>query len=362
MLEQVRVGVVGTSWWPDLFYLPVLKSHAQVNLSAVCGRGQARAEEMAAKYGIPQVYTDYEEMFRKGNLDAVVIAVPDDLHYPIAMAALEAGLHVLGEKPMAFNLDQSRRLLAEAEAAGVRHMIQFTWRWAPYFRTLQSLISQGYIGRCLDAQFAYFSDYALGGEYQWKWDRQHGLGILGDLGAHLIDLARLTVGEIAVVQAALSVRVTKAHPDGKAYQPANDSATLSVRFSNGAVGTIFTSAAVKTGSRGQVQRAVLCGEDGTLEVDSDSLGYSLRGIHAKETEFHEIPIPEEFLQGTQRNAPVFDQYTGIFSTQSVGPRLFIDSILADRPVTPGFYEGMKTQAVIDAAFESDRSGCWVDVG
>ena len=300
----VRVGVVGTSWWPDWLYLPVLKGHAQVSLSAICGRNRDRAGEMAAKYAIPAVYTDYEEMFRLGNLDAVVIAVPDDLHYTIAMAAMEAGLHVLGEKPMAFNLEQARKMCAKAEAARVKHMIFFTYRWVPYIRALERLLSQGTIGRVLDVQFTYIGDYARGAEYQWKWDRQHGLGVLGDLGSHLIDMARLTVGEIARVQASLNVRIPKAHPAGESYPAANDSATLALQFANGAAGTIFASAGVQLGSRGQVQRILLAGEEGTLEVTSDWTGYSLRGLRGSETEFQELPIPEEFLQGTQRSAPL----------------------------------------------------------
>ena len=222
MSKTVRVGVVGTSWYSDAMHLTALNSHSQATVSAICGRNRDRAEELAAKFGILSVYTDYEEMIRLANLDAIVIAVPDDLHYPITMATLDAGLHVLCEKPMAFTLEQARQMLAKAEAMRVKHMVYFTWRWAPYFRLLHRLVSQGYIGRCYDAHFYYVGGYARGGEYQWKWDQQHGLGVLGDLGSHMIDQALFTVGEIARVHASLSVRVPKAHPDGNAYEAAND--------------------------------------------------------------------------------------------------------------------------------------------
>ena len=215
MSDQVRVGVVGTSWWADMMYLPVFKSHSQTSISAICGRNRARAEEMAAKYGIPQVFTDYREMIVNGGLDAVVTAVPDDLHYPIAMAAMDAGLHVLGEKPMAHDLEQARKMLAKAEAARVKNMVLYTWRWAPYFRTLHHYVSQGYVGKIFDAHFSFVSDYARSGQYGWRTDQEHGLGALGDFGSHMIDLARLAVGEIARVQASLSVLVSKPHPEGK---------------------------------------------------------------------------------------------------------------------------------------------------
>ena len=92
MSQHVRVGVVSTSWWADMMHLPALKSHPQAELIAICGRNQERATEMAQKYGIPQVFADYNELIRKGGLDALVVATPDDLHYPVTIAALEAGL------------------------------------------------------------------------------------------------------------------------------------------------------------------------------------------------------------------------------------------------------------------------------
>ncbi|GAG40971.1 unnamed protein product, partial [marine sediment metagenome] len=85
MSEQVRVGVIGTSWYTDVMHLPNLKSHPHTEIAAICGRNRDRAEEMAKKYEVPLVFTDYREMIEKGNLQAVVVAAPDDLHYPMTM-------------------------------------------------------------------------------------------------------------------------------------------------------------------------------------------------------------------------------------------------------------------------------------
>jgi hypothetical protein len=91
-------------------------------------------------------------------------------------------------------------------------------------------------------------------------------------------------------------------------------------------------------------------------------GYSVRGLRNGDAEFQEIPIPDEYLQGTERNASLYEQFTRIFVEQSIGPRLFIECILENRPVKPGFFEGVKVQEVIEAALESDRSGCRAVVG
>ena len=130
MTDKVRVGVIGTSWYADLAHLPRIKSHSRAELAAVCGRNRERAEEMAGKYESPLVFTDYRDMIEKGHLDAVIVSTPDDLHYPMTMDALDAGLHVLCEKPMALNLAQAKEMYEKAESAGVKHMVFFTYRWS----------------------------------------------------------------------------------------------------------------------------------------------------------------------------------------------------------------------------------------
>lgn len=80
MSQHVRVGVISTGWWADALYLPSLKSHPAAEIAAISGRNRDRAEAMAAKYGIPRVFTDYGELIQKGELDAIVVATPDDLH------------------------------------------------------------------------------------------------------------------------------------------------------------------------------------------------------------------------------------------------------------------------------------------
>jgi UDP-N-acetylglucosamine 3-dehydrogenase len=109
-MDRVRIGVVGTSWWADEMHLPNLSSHPGARVVGICGRNGERAEAIARKYAIPAVYTDYQEMIAAGGMDALVVATPDDLHYPITMAALDAGMHVLCEKPLALRAEQARAM------------------------------------------------------------------------------------------------------------------------------------------------------------------------------------------------------------------------------------------------------------
>ncbi|HUT18304.1 MAG TPA: Gfo/Idh/MocA family oxidoreductase, partial [Anaerolineae bacterium] len=358
-MSNVRVGVIGTSWYADIAHLPRVKSHPRAELAAICGRNRARAEEMADKYGIPLVYTDYREMIEVGDLDAVIVSTPDDLHYPMTMAALDAGLHVLCEKPMALDRTQAKEMYEKAEAAGVKHMVCFTYRWAPAYRYLKQLLEEGYIGRCYHCRFGYLAGYGRAGRYGWKYDRRRGLGALGDLGSHMIDLARWYVGDIVRVSACLDAFVERPGHEGEALDPANDAAFLTVEFENGAQGMIEISAVAHVGARGQEQQVRLYGSLGTLEADGSILEGEMRGVRHDEEQLRVLPVPDALWGDVNRAQPLAMQIMEAFVKQPIGDRLFIDAILGDQPVVPSFYDGLKVQEVIDAALRSHQRGEWV---
>lgn len=365
MTKQIQVGIVGTSWWADMMLLPSLKSHPRVELAAICGRNRDRAEEMAKKYDIPHVFTDYREIIEKGNLQALVIATPDDLHYLMTMSALEAGLHVLCDKPLANTADQAKEMYEKAEAVGVKHMALFTWRWMPHFQYLRKLIADGYIGRCFQAQFSFLGGYGRAREYLWRFDHQRANGIVGDLGSHMIDFARWYVGDIVKVNASLATFIDRPGVGGQPLDPANDSAILAIEFANGAHGTIQVSAVTHLGDRGNEQHLILYGEAGTLQADvlfaGVESGAVIRGARQNDDQFQMLPVPDKLWGDVDRSDFASAQVPGLFVEQSIGPRLFIDAILEDRPVSPNFYDGFKAQEVVDAALKSHRTGCQVSL-
>ena len=359
MSDSVRVGVIGTSWFADLMHLPNLKSHPRAEIAAICGRNRERAEEMAKKYGIPSVFTDYREMIEKGDLHAVEIVTPDDLHYPMTMDALDAGLHVLCEKPLALNAAHAKAMWERAEAAGVVHMTFFTSRWLPHYRYLKELVGEGYLGRPFHCHIRHLGGYGRQAAYAWRFDGRRSNGILADLGSHRIDLARWYVGEIVRVSAHLSTFVERPGPEGQPPDPASDAATLLLEFENGAQGVIQVSAVAHVGDRGQEQHVILHGEAGTLEADQSFLETEIRGARHDEKQLVALSVPDRLWGNVDRTGAFFERVGQVFHTQSVGDRQFIDAILADRPVTPSFYEGFKVQEVIDAAIASHENGTWV---
>ena len=365
MSNKVQVGVIGTSGWADFLLLPSLQSHSQAEIVALCGRNQERAKEIASKYDIPHTFADYREMIATANLQAVVIASPDDLHYPMTMAALEAGLHVLCEKPLANSAQDAKAMYEKAQANGVKHMVLFTWRWVPHIQYLRKLVQDGYIGRLYHADFRFMGGYGRSGDYAWRFDKSRTNGIVCDLGSHMIDMARWLINDIKSVQANLATFVEHSGPDNQPIIPINDSALLMVEFTDGGHGIIQASAVAHIGSYFMQQQVRLYGEKGTLQANVSFSGSELdsiiQGMSHSEEEFHNIAIPPEYWSGLDK--PVFDLdgWQQQFCNQPVGLRLFIDAILEDKEVTPSFFDGLKAQEVVDAALTSHETGQRVSI-
>ena len=365
MNHEVRVGIIGMGLIGAMLHLPSLKSHPKARVTAICSRTRERVEGIAKTHQIPQVFTDYREMIDQGNLEAIVVATPDDLHYTMTMDALDAGLHVFCEKPLATTVTQAKEMTNKAEAIGVINMVSFSNRWRPHYRHLKTLVDQGYIGRPYHVHFRFLAGYGREPRYGWRFDRQRANGVLGDLASHMIDLARWYIGDIVKVSAHLGTFVERPGPNGGDLDPANDSAMLLLEFENGAQGTIHVSAVAHTADRGQEQHVLLHGAAGTLEASTSMKGtdwskmimrtpHELRGVRQDHAQFEDIPIPEHLWENADP-----ENALSVFSTQPVGVRLFIDAIVEDKPVVPSFYDGLKAQEVIEAANRSHEEGRWI---
>jgi predicted dehydrogenase len=356
MPETVNVGVVGTSWFADLMHLPCLKSAPGAQLVAICGRGRERAEAMARKYEIPQVFTDYRDMIERAGLQALVVVTPDDLHYPVTMAALNAGLHVFCEKPLAMSVEQAHEMHQRAAAMGVKHLVNFTYRWVPLHRYLRDRVAEGYLGRLYQIDARVLAGYGRGTGYSWRFDGRHGLGILGDLGSHLIDLVQWIAGDITAVSSCMRAFVAHGSGDSEPSVPTNDAVAMAVELADGAVGTLEVSAVAHIPEAANAQYLAFYGEAGTLEARFSLSGADLRGLRVGENEWTPMPVPAHYLEGGDPNGPVMEVLRQVFTSQPASERLFIASILEDHQVEPSFIDGLRVQEVIDAALSSHQEG------
>ncbi len=359
MTEKLRIGLVGSSWWTELMFLPALKAHPGAEVAAISSRTSDRLLAFAAKHRIPSIYTDYHEMFDKAGLDAVVVAPPDDLHKEMTLAALDSGLHVLCEKPLAPNAADAWAMQEAAEKSGLITMVLFTWRFQPHFGFLRDFIRDGGIGKPRRAQFGFFHGFVRQSGYEWRLDPRRATGTLGDLGSHFVDLSRWYFGEIKSVTARLETVVDRSRIPGHEGGSTNDSARLMLSFEDGPETLIDVGAAVPVGDRFMTHMMRIEGETASIELDyafgGAEVGLKLRLVRDGEAAVP-LAVPAHYYGASNPNEP-FD----IYRTESVGPRLFIDSIAAGRKVTPNFTDGAKAQEVIDAALRSNRERRSIDL-
>ncbi len=358
---SVRVAVFGTSWWADAMYLQPLTNHPDAEVVGVCGRRPGPAEEFARRWDIPAWFTDPTEMLDTVAADAVVIATANDSHHPLALAALDRGLHVLCEKPLALDATQAAEMAARAHEAGTATMVPFTYHYMPVNRFVKRLVDEGYVGTPHHVNIRYYTDFGLDDEYSWRFDREiAGSGIIGDLGAHWVHLARWLLADAEETVSAVSSIFTDRgpRPDGTDYDRVEDSVVMTVRYRSGAYGVLHTSAVCWEGTPfGQTHHLEVHGDGGTIYAtcDWDTI-QEVRGVRRGASGGTELlPIPDD-IWGAARRDTVHNTYRDVFRHSDVMTREWISAIRDGRTTTPDFEVGLEVQRVLDAAVESAATG------
>ena len=360
-MSTVRVGVVGTSWWADAMYLPPLSNHPDAEVVAVCGRRAAVADEFADRWQVPNRFTDHVEMFDSGLIDAVVVSTSNDSHHDITMAALDRGLHVLCEKPLALDVAQAEAMVAKAEAVGAITMVPFTYSFMPVFQFARRLVAEGYVGTVHHINMRYYTAYAFDPSYTWRFDAElAGSGVIGDLASHWVYVARWLLDDTERSVGALAATFVERdpRPDGTPYEPGEDSVVLTVRYESGAYGVLQTCAVSYEGTEpfGQTHHLEIHGDAGTIYgvCDWDTV-QEVRGVRRGEPGPAQVlPIPDDIWQGVRRDT-VHNTYRDVFRETEAMTRGWITAITEDRPVRPDFADGLAVQRVLDAAVRSAKS-------
>jgi predicted dehydrogenase len=203
-------------------------------LVAIAGRNQEAVAEAAHRYGFTDHVTDWKALIGDDRVQLFDNAGPNNLHAEPTIAAAEAGKHVICEKPLGRDAAESFETWQRVKATGVKHMCAFNYRFVPAVRLAHQIIESGELGEIQHFRGAYLQEWGTTEGDIWRFQKDvAGSGALGDLGAHVIDLARYLVGEIAAVSALTAT-----------FQPGrdvDDAVEAAVAFQSGAVGTIEAS-------------------------------------------------------------------------------------------------------------------------
>lgn len=250
-MNKIKVGIVGTGGISNL-HMVGYRNLDNVEVYAVCDINKERAEAFAQKYAIPHVFSDYNEMLKLKELDAISVCTWNNGHAPVSIAALNAGKHVLCEKPLAMNTKEALEIQRAARESGKILMVGFVRRFGQNTAILKEFIDKGYLGDIYYAKTGCIR--RCGNPGGWFSDKKKsGGGPLIDLGVHMIDLVRFLMGKpkaVSVYGATFDGIGPRSHIKAlNRYKPMDydefcdveDLATAMIRFENGGVLYVETS-------------------------------------------------------------------------------------------------------------------------
>ncbi len=300
-IKQMRVGFVGAGW-SERVQIPMFRLGGLV-AQAICAGNPDNAQRVAQNLAIPDVYAHWQALIASDHVDVVSIVTPPHLHREIAVAALQAGKHVICEKPTALNVAEVEAMLAAAQAApGQLAIVDHELRFHPARVQLRRLLKDGYVGSVLLVNISVQNGSRLNPETPWSWwnDAEKGGGILGAVGSHMLDQCRWLVGRIDIMSAQLQTGHfyrKEAATGSQRRVTADDHAQILLRFANGAQGSITVSSLMPGQSDSET---LIIGTQGALKLDAKEQLWGAQG-----SDFHKGNW--QFIPGEPLDAALTDQ-------------------------------------------------------
>jgi len=381
MKKTLKVGMIGYNFmgkahsnaWrqaPKFFDLPV-----DIALHTICGRTPAAVRKAAATYGWAKASTNWEEVVADPEIDVIDISTPTESHHRIALAAAKAGKAILCEKPLAMNVAECADMLQAVKKARITHMICHNYRRIPAIALAKHMIDEGILGdRIYHYRARYAQDWIADPQFPLVWRLQSGiagLGTLGCIGSHIIDLGRYLVGEFKEVSGLMHTFIKErplesASPRSKNRKKTGkvtveDTASWVGRFKNGAVANMEATRFAYGRKNGITLE--INGSKGSLFFDFEDMN-RLKFYHADDPEslrgFRDILV-------TEATHPYIDAWwppghiIGYEHTFINAFADFIKAVVARRGVQPNFADGLANEKVMHAITESARLRKWVNV-
>jgi predicted dehydrogenase len=381
------VGMVGYAFMGRAHSLawnavgPVFGVPLRPRLAALCGRDRAATEAAAGRFGWAAAETDWRALIARDDVQLVDICAPGDLHAPVAIAALAAGKHVLCEKPLANTLAEAEAMKAAADAAydgGARAMVGFNYRRVPALALARQLVEQGRIGVLRHFRAVYLQDWLAdpGAPMTWRMQAERaGSGALGDLGAHIVDLARYLTGDEITGVSAVSATFVAERPLASASRvgapgapgrptlgrttgtvTVDDAVVFTGRLASGALAS-FEATRYATGRKNGL-RVELNGSAGSVAFDLERLN-ELEFFDAADDRaasgFRRVLVTEAdhpYLAGWWPPGHTLG-WEHTFTNQA---RDLLTAIADGAQPLPSFGDGLAVQRVLDAVARSAASG------
>ena len=379
MVGYAFMGAAHSQAWrtaPRFFDLPLAP-----RMRAVAGRDAEAVRAAADRLGWDESTTSWRELLGREDVDLIDVCTPGDTHAEIAVAALEAGKHVLCEKPLANTVSEAEAMVAAADAAaelGVWAMVGFTYRRVPAVQLARRLVADGRIGQVRHVRAQYLQDWIADPStpLSWRLDKaKAGSGALGDIGAHVVDMAQFVTGERLTGVTGLLETFVKERPvpasfsglagaagEGMGPVTVDDAALFLGRLSGGGLAS-FEATRFAWGRKNAI-RLEINGSKGSVAFDFEDMNL----LHFFDAEDDEQTAGFRRIVVTEGSHPYGGHwwppghglgYEHAFTHQVVD---LVGDIAAGRQPTPSFADGLAVQRVLDAVERSAaaRSG-WIDI-
>jgi predicted dehydrogenase len=378
LIGYAFMGAAHSQAWrsaPRFFDLPLDPA-----MNVLCGRNAEAVQAAATKLGWKATETDWRKLLGRDDVQLVDVCTPGDSHAEIAIAALEAGKHVLCEKPLANTVEEAEAMTAAAEAAkakGIRSMVGFTYRRVPAIALARQLVAEGKIGTIRHVRAQYLQDWISDPEapLSWRLDKSKaGSGALGDIGAHIIDMTQYitgdTIGEVSArLETFVKERPVAAEHSGLAGTAGtergpvtvDDAAVFLATFRSGALG-VFEATRFATGRKNAI-RIEINGSLGSLAFDFEDMNL----LHfydatddSRTAGFRRILVtePDHPYVGAWWPPGHLLGYEHGFTHQVVD---LVTAIADGTDPAPSFADGLQVQRVLAAVETSSTSRQWQEI-
>ena len=339
-------------------HIPAFQSQG-CRVVAVCQRDEASAKKIAQTYGVPHVFTRWQDALERAQPDIVVIATPPHLHRVIALTAFDAGAHVLCEKPVAMTEAEAHAMVEAAARARRVAVTGFNWRFTAAMQRMHAMIRDGFVGRVLHVNGRWFGARwaAEASAATWRMDRaQAGHGAMGDMGVHLIDLVRWTCGDIKRLVAHAGIAYPRTVPGTSKTADAEDYASVLAELVGGAEASL------------SVSRAAHGRNDHLLEIygTRGALGYRLTREQprwyagellaaASGGVFKPVDVTAPPIEGGDA--------MDVLGKATIAPLVaeMLRAIAGQSTTVPTLADGLRAQVVLDAVLDSIARRAWIDV-
>ncbi len=348
--DPLRIGIIGVGFGAAV-HVPGFQSEGW-EVPVVWGRTVSRAREAAERLGVPEVAEDWRDIVAREDLDAVAVATPPAAHLEMVTAALQAGKHVLCEKPFALNAGEAEQMRALAAEHGLTAMVAHEFRFAPQRLQIKELLELGYIGtpQLVSAELLMGRPAGDPPPYTWNAKTSEGGGMLGGLGSHFIDGFRHWFGDIASARGSLrTARPDRRDASGAIVQAdADDTFAFTLEFEDGPIVTMTASSAVSPSQGGRI---TITGSDGVLVAtqrgpNPEPDGVVLAG-KSTDRRLEELPVPDHCR-------PIEDERDHRLGAFRLLVREFERGIREGVSPAPSFEDALKCQQALDAIRESAR--------